>query len=53
MAGMAHVTARYWLESGRKLPREQADQLISQLSWRGIRGFPKTADAADAAAVNG
>jgi AcrR family transcriptional regulator len=45
MAGMAHVTARYWLESGRKLTRAQADQLIGQLSWRGIRGFPKT-DAA-------
>jgi AcrR family transcriptional regulator len=42
MAGMAHVTARYWLESGRKVPRDAADALVSQLSWRGIRGFPKS-----------
>jgi AcrR family transcriptional regulator len=42
MAGMAHVTARYWLETGRKLPRGAADALVTQLSWRGIRGFPKT-----------
>ena len=42
MAGMAHVTARYWLETGRRLPREAADALVGQLSWRGIRGFPKS-----------
>ena len=44
MAGMAHVTARYWLESGRRLPRDAADALVAQLSWRGIRGFPKAED---------
>jgi AcrR family transcriptional regulator len=40
MAGMAHVTARFWLETGRRLDRRHADQLLAQLSWRGIRGFP-------------
>jgi AcrR family transcriptional regulator len=42
LAGMAHVTARYWLQTGRSIPRDTADTLIAQLSWRGIRGFPKS-----------
>jgi AcrR family transcriptional regulator len=41
LAGMAHTTARYWVTSGKKIPREDADRLVTQLSWRGIRGFPK------------
>jgi hypothetical protein len=41
LAGMAQITARYWLQSGRRVPRETADHLIAQLAWRGIRGFPK------------
>lgn len=44
LAGMAQVSARYWLQTGRAVPREAADRLISQLSWRGIRGFPKNED---------
>jgi AcrR family transcriptional regulator len=44
MAGMAHVTARYWLESGRKVDRLHADRLLAQLSWRGIRGFPRSGE---------
>ena len=44
LAGMAQVTARYWIQTGRTLSREAADSLIAQLSWRGVRGFPK-ADA--------
>jgi AcrR family transcriptional regulator len=47
LAGMGNIVARYWLESGRKVPREIADGLVGQLAWRGIRGFPK-ADAAPA-----
>jgi len=42
LAGMAHVCARYWLQTGKQVPREAVDRLIAQLSWRGIRGFPKT-----------
>ncbi len=42
LAGLAQVSARYWLQTGRTVPRERADQLIAQLSWRGIRGFPKS-----------
>ena len=41
LAGMALVTARHWLESGRTMPPEAAGALVAQLSWRGIRGFPK------------
>jgi AcrR family transcriptional regulator len=52
LAGMAHVSARYWLQTGRAVSREAVDNLIAQLSWRGIRGFPKNEprpDATDAA----
>jgi AcrR family transcriptional regulator len=41
LAGMAQTTARFWIQRGRRIPRESADRLVSQLSWRGIRGFPK------------
>jgi AcrR family transcriptional regulator len=41
LAGMANIVARYWLASGRKVPRDAADHLVGQLAWRGIRGFPK------------
>lgn len=47
LAGMAHITARYWLDTGRGVPREVADALIGQLAWRGIRGFPKADPASD------
>ena len=41
LTGMAQVTARYWLGSDGSIPRDAAAQLIAQLSWRGIRAFPK------------
>jgi AcrR family transcriptional regulator len=41
LTGMSHVTARWWLQAGRPVPREAAAALVSQLSWRGIGGFPK------------
>jgi AcrR family transcriptional regulator len=40
LCGMAQITARYWLGSGQKIPRDEAARLISSLSWRGIAGFP-------------
>lgn len=49
LVGVSQVTARYWLATGRSVPRDQAAALVSQLAWRGIRGFPKT-DGAPAAA---
>lgn len=41
LAGMAHITARYWLDTGRSVPRDVADALVTQLAWGGVRGFPK------------
>jgi AcrR family transcriptional regulator len=41
LSGMAHVAARYWLQKGRLMPREEAVRLVSQLVWRGVAGFPR------------
>jgi AcrR family transcriptional regulator len=41
LTGMAHVAARFWLQKGRLMPREEAVRLVSQLLWRGIAGFPR------------
>ena len=41
LTGISHVTARYWIQSGRPIPRGAAAALVSHLSWRGIGGFPK------------
>lgn len=41
LAGMAQVSARYWLQTGQAVPQDVAGRLIAQLCWRGIRGFPK------------
>lgn len=40
LCGMAQITARYWLGTGQKIPRDAATRLISALSWKGIAGFP-------------
>jgi len=40
LVGMAHVTARHWLRSGRQVPLSHAVELLSDLSWAGIRGLP-------------
>jgi AcrR family transcriptional regulator len=41
LVGTAQESARAWIKAGRPIPRESAHALISQLAWRGIRGFPK------------
>jgi AcrR family transcriptional regulator len=41
LSGMAHVAARYWLQKGRLMPREEAVRLVAQLVWRGVAGFPR------------
>jgi AcrR family transcriptional regulator len=46
LVGMAQVSARYWLATEGSLPRDAAATLVSTLSWRGIRGFPRTGDPA-------
>jgi AcrR family transcriptional regulator len=42
LVGMAQVSARYWLSTDRAIPKEQAEQLIARLAWRGISGWPMT-----------
>jgi AcrR family transcriptional regulator len=42
MVGMAQTTARYWLTSRDRIPREAAEQLVARLAWRGISGWPRT-----------
>jgi AcrR family transcriptional regulator len=46
LGGMSHVAARYWLRTGRGIAREDAVRLMTQLCWRGIRGFPLGAPGA-------
>ena len=41
LSGMAHVAARFWLQKGRQMPREEAVRLVAQLAWRGVAGFPR------------
>ncbi|GAB2933575.1 TetR/AcrR family transcriptional regulator [Streptomyces mayteni] len=41
LCGLAQITARHWLSSGRGIPRETAKNLTASLAWRGIAGFPK------------
>jgi AcrR family transcriptional regulator len=45
LVGMAQVTARYWLSTDRAIPKDQAEQLIARLAWRGISGWPMTGQA--------
>jgi AcrR family transcriptional regulator len=41
LVGLSQVTARAWLADNRKVPKEDAVALISNLAWRGIGGgFP-------------
>lgn len=41
LAGMAQVSARYWLEESGDLDLDVASDLVYRLAWRGISRFPK------------
>ena len=41
MVGYSQVTARHWLDRDSTLSREQAVELVNNLMWRGISGFPR------------
>ncbi|WP_104089776.1 TetR/AcrR family transcriptional regulator [Arthrobacter sp. GMC3] len=41
LAGMAQVSARYWLEANGDLDIDVASELVYRLAWRGISRFPK------------
>jgi AcrR family transcriptional regulator len=40
LVGAAETAARFWLAGGRKVPKDEAEQLVAALSWRGIASFP-------------
>jgi len=44
LLGMAQVSARHWLATMGAIPREAAEQLVARLAWRGISGWPRTAE---------
>ena len=40
MVGAAETAARFWLAGGRQIDKEEAEALLTALSWRGIASFP-------------
>ncbi|QJY44912.1 TetR/AcrR family transcriptional regulator [Pseudonocardia broussonetiae] len=40
VVGLSQVTAQYWLDSGKVVPRDEAVELATGLAWRGLAGFP-------------
>ena len=42
LTGGAQVTARWWLDNDRPVPRADAVRLLETLLWRGISHFPRT-----------
>jgi len=40
LVGAAITAAQFWLAGGRQVPKEDAEQLLLALSWRGIASFP-------------
>jgi AcrR family transcriptional regulator len=40
LVGAAETAARFWLASGRKVDKQEAEALLTALSWRGIASFP-------------
>lgn len=41
LAGMAQVSARYWVDMADEVPLKEASELVARLAWRGIGRFPK------------
>jgi len=40
LTGMSEITARWWLDNDRLLPKTEAVHLVESLAWRGISNFP-------------
>ena len=40
--GTVQTTARHWLDRDGKIDRQRATELVMNLFWRGISGFPKS-----------
>lgn len=46
LVGIGTVSARYWITAGCPVPVAEASELVSNLAWRGISGYPR-ADGTD------
>jgi AcrR family transcriptional regulator len=46
LVGMAQVSARFWLQAGGEIPRQEAASLVAGLAWRGVSRFPLTDEQA-------
>ena len=42
LVGMAQVSSRFWLDSQRRMNKDEAAAFVGGLAWRGIAGYPKT-----------
>ena len=42
LAGLMEVSARWWLTSPDRIPKQRAVELLMGLAWRGISGSPRT-----------
>jgi hypothetical protein len=40
--GTVQTSARHWLDRDGKIDRQRATELVMNLIWRGISGFPKS-----------
>jgi AcrR family transcriptional regulator len=40
LVGSSETAARFWLAGGRQVPKDEAEQLVTALAWRGIASFP-------------
>jgi len=45
LAGLAEVSARWWLSSEGQVSKERAIELLTGLAWRGISGYPRVSEA--------
>jgi len=41
LIGAAEVSARYWLQTDRAIPKAEAVEMLAALTWRGIASFPR------------
>jgi len=41
LVGMAQVSSRFWLDSRRRMSKDEAATFVGNLAWRGIAGYPK------------
>ncbi|MGI8881633.1 MAG: TetR/AcrR family transcriptional regulator [Jatrophihabitans sp.] len=48
LTGSSEMVARWWIDSGRPVPKAEAVRLMEALQWRGISHFPLTGPAGDA-----